>query len=79
MERRWSRLGSIYQRDHHNRSNSRLAQIKETAKGLGFVSRLMVMIVTALDLFLPSSVMISCSAISIEGSYHSAGTMTAES
>jgi hypothetical protein len=53
MERRWSRIDFIYQGQHHN--NSLQAQTKEIAAGLSSFSWLMVTIVTALDLCLPSA------------------------
>jgi hypothetical protein len=53
MESRWSRMDFIYEGNHHH--NSSRAQVRETAAGLSTLSWLMVTIVTALDLCLPSN------------------------
>lgn len=53
MEKKWSRIDFIYQGNH--RDNSAQAQTKETAANLSSFSWLMVTIVAALDLCLPST------------------------
>ena len=53
MEKKWSRIDFIYQGHHHN--NSSQVQVKDQAAELSSLSWVMVTIVTALDLCLPST------------------------